>query len=153
MISDENEQFGVVSLEEALSRAGEAGLDLVEVAPKAKPPVCRIMDYGKCIYEQNKKMRDQKRKQSRQKVKEVKFHPNIEEHDYQTKLNKVIAFLEKGYKVKVSMFFRGREMAHVDIGQDLIKRVLEDAQEYGSGDLPRLTGRMFVLVLSPISNK
>lgn len=149
LISEENEQVGIVPVEDARERAEQTGLDLVLVAPKANPPVCRIMDYGKVLYEQSKRQRSERRKQARQKLKEVKFHPNIEEHDYQTKLKRVIDFLEKGYKVKISMFMRGREMAHTDIGMELMQRIREDASEYGGGDPPRRAGRMFSTVLSP----
>ncbi len=149
LISDKNEQVGIVSIEDALERASAAGQDLVVVAPQAAPPVCRVMNFGKYQYEQSRKERLAKKKQVQQKLKEVKFHPNIDEHDYQTKLTHAIAFLEKGYKVKVSMFLRGREMAHSDLGIDLMTRFAEDTAKCGVAERPRKTGRMILLIISP----
>jgi len=150
LISEDNEQLGLVSFEDALIRAQAAGLDLVEMASKSDPPVCRMMDYGKQQYEQSKRQREAKKKQHQQKLKEVKFHPNIDKHDYQTKLNRMFAFLQKGYKVKVSMFFRGREMAHTELGDQLMQRVIVDADEYAAVDAPpRRSGRQIAMKLSP----
>ncbi len=133
-----------------MQRAQGAGLDLVEVAGKSEPPVCRIMDYGKFQYQQSKRQREAKKKQHLQKLKEVKFHPNIDPHDYQIKLNRIIAFVEKGFRVKVSMYFRGREMAHTDIGMHLMQQVAEDTAEVANTDVrPRRSGRMLLLMLSP----
>jgi len=138
-----------VEFEQAIEQARAAGRDLVEVAPKAAPPVCRIMDYGKFQYEQSKRQRAAKKKQHHYKVKEVKFHPNIDAHDYRTKINRAIAFLEKGDKVKVSMFFRGREVTHAELGQQLMARVVEDTKEHASLDAPpRRTGRLISMMLS-----
>jgi translation initiation factor IF-3 len=136
-----------------VERAENLGLDLVMVAPKATPPVCRIMDFGKFQYEQQKKERDAKKKQTQSKLKEVKFHPNIDEHDYQTKINRAIDFLKKGYKVKASMFFRGREMAHTEIGMKVMERVSQDLAEYGSSDRAQRNGRMIIVLLTPGSTK
>jgi len=150
LISEDNEQLGLVSFEDALVRAQAAGIDLVEMSAKADPPVCRMMDYGKHLYEQSKRQREAKKKQHQQKVKEVKFHPNIDQHDYQTKLNHMFAFLDKGFKVKVSMFFRGREMAHRELGDDLMQRVINDAEEHAAVDAPpRRSGRQIAMMLSP----
>jgi len=154
LISEDNKQLGIVSFEEAWDRAVDAGRDLVEVAPKATPPVCRIMDYGKYQYEQRKRQREVKKHQHHHKVKEIKFHPNIDTHDYHTKLRHVIDFLEKGDKVKISMFFRGREMAHKELGDELMKRVIADTAEQGNVDAPpRRSGRMLSMMLSPRSQK
>lgn len=142
--------MGIVSIEDALAAARRAGLDLVEVAPKARPPVCRIMDYGKYQYEQSKRQREARKKQHHHRVKEVKFHPNIDTHDYQTKVNRMIAFLTKGDKVKVSMYFRGREMAHTELGMELMERVMEDTEEVATVDArPRRSGRLLSMMLSP----
>ena len=150
MILADNQQAGVVSFEEAAARAEAEGLDLVAVAPQATPPVCRVMDYGKFQYQQSKRQREAKKKQHQHRVKEIKFHPNIDRHDYETKLNRALAFLEKGFKVKVSMFFRGREMAHADLGMDLMGRVVQDTAEAASVDAPpRRSGRMLGMMLSP----
>jgi len=154
LISADNDQLGVVSFDEALRIAEEKGEDLVEVAPKANPPVCRVMNYGKFIYMEQKKQREAKKNQVQQRLKEIKFHPNIDEHDYQTKLNHAIAFLEKGNKVKFSIFLRGREMAHADLGMELLKRVCDETKNIATVDTtPRLSGRMLLLVLAPGAKK
>ncbi len=140
--------------EEALARAQSLGLDLVEVARQANPPVCRIMDFGKFQYQESKKQRDAKKKQHQNRLKEIKFHPNIDDHDYQTKLRHVLEFLEKGYKVKASMFFRGREMAHTEKGQEVMERLIEDTRDYGTPEAPlRRIGRSFQLYLAPGTKK
>lgn len=148
---DENEDnLGLVDLDEALRRAEEAEQDLVEIAGRANPPVCRIMDFGKFQYEEKKRQKEKQKKQQSVKLKEVQFHPNIEEHDYQTKLKRIKGFLEKGNKVKVIVFFRGREMAHKDIGYELMKRVIEDVSDIGSVDKkPSAAGRNIIMYLSP----
>ena len=126
------------------------GLDLVEVAPNAEPPVCRIMDYGKFVFEQNKKAQSARRKQKQIHVKEVKFRPGTEEGDYQVKLRNLIRFLTSGDKTKVTLRFRGREMAHQELGLELLKRVQADLQEYGTVEqYPQLEGRQMVMVISP----
>tara|TARA_B100000282_G_C31559841_1_gene411551 strand:- start:127 stop:570 length:444 start_codon:yes stop_codon:yes gene_type:complete len=141
--------LGVMSVPDALKRAEEEGLDLVEVSPNATPPVCKILDYGKYKYEQQKKAAEARKNQKTVDVKEVKIRPGIEEHDYQVKLKNARKFLEKGDKVKVTMRFRGREMAHQDIGMDLLKRMIEEVSDVGKVDLqPKLEGRQMIMVLS-----
>lgn len=137
-----------------MDRADNLGLDLVEVASKVDPPVCRIMDYGKFQYQESKRQRDARKKQTQHKVKEIKFHPNIDTHDYETKLNHLIAFLGKGDKVKVSMFFRGREMAHAELGMELMQRVVKDVNDVASVDAPpRRSGRVISMMFSPKARK
>ena len=154
LIGPDNTQLGIVPFEEAIARAQQVGLDLVEVARQADPPVCRIMDYGKFQYQESKKQRDARKKQHQHKLKEVKFHPNIDDHDYQTKLRHVLEFLEKGYKVKASMFFRGREMAHTEKGQAVMERLIEDTREYGTLESPlRRVGRSFQLYIAPAAKR
>ena len=143
-----------MSFDEALERAVAAGEDLVEVAGNSTPPVCRIMDYGKYMYQNSKRQRDAKKKQHQHRIKEIKFHPNIDKHDYQTKINHAFAFLGKGYKVKASIFFRGREMAHTEIGRQLMQRVVEDTAEEAVVEMsPRQTGRMISMMLAPKVHK
>ncbi|MAF98718.1 MAG: translation initiation factor IF-3 [Micavibrio sp.] len=149
VIDSEGEMLGVMSVPDALKRAEEEGLDLVEVSPNATPPVCKILDYGKYKYEQQKKAAEARKNQKTVDVKEVKIRPGIEEHDYQVKLKNARKFLEKGDKVKVTMRFRGREMAHQDIGMDLLKRMIEEVSDVGKVDLqPKLEGRQMIMVLS-----
>lgn len=149
LIVDGNEQVGIVSFEDAFARAEEEGKNLVLVAPQASPPVCRIMDYGKFQYEKSKKAHDARKRQHQQKLKEIKFHPNIDEHDFQTKVNRIIAFLKKGNIVRASMFLRGREMAHLDLGFELMERVIEQVGEDGKAERPRKNGRMIITNLTP----
>ncbi len=126
------------------------GLDLVEVSPTADPPVCRIMDFGKYLFEQNKKAHAARRKQKQIHIKEVKFRPGTEEGDYQVKLRNLVRFLSHGDKAKVTLRFRGREMAHQELGVKLLKRVQEDLEEYGTVEqFPRLEGRQLVMVMAP----
>ncbi len=154
LIFDNEGQAEILDFEQALSRAEETGQDLVEVSPNAEPPVCRIMDFGKFQYEQSKRQRDAKKKQHQQKVKEIKFHPNIDTHDYETKVNHAVAFLGKGNKVKISMYFRGREMAHAELGHELMKRIIEDTKDVGIVDAtPRQTGRLISMMLAPKGRK
>ena len=128
-------------------------MDLVCVAEKADPPVCRIMNYGKFMYEQNKKLKEQKKKQQTQKTKEIKFHVNIDPHDFEIKLKHIIEFLEKGYKVKVSLFLRGRENAHRDLGLERLKQVVEEVGDLAQVDSqPRYVGRSASAMLSPASS-
>ncbi len=134
--------------------AEEAELDLVEISPNAKPPVCRIMDYGKYRFELAKKQQEAKKKQKQIQVKEVKFRPGTDEGDYQVKLRNLIRFLSEGDKAKVTLRFRGREMAHQDLGISLLKRVEEDLLVYGTVEQrPRLEGRQMVMTLAPIKKK
>jgi len=154
MINQDGEQIGVVGLDEAKRMAEEAGLDLVEVSPNAKPPVCRIMDYGKYRFEQRKKQGEAKKKQKQMQVKEVKFRPGTDEGDYQVKLRNLIRFLSDGDKAKVTLRFRGREMAHQDIGFKLLKRVESDLEEYGAVEQrPKMEGRQMVMTIGPTKKK
>ncbi|MAH05544.1 MAG: translation initiation factor IF-3 [Pseudomonadota bacterium] len=149
LIDDEGEMLGVVGIKEALAKAEEAGLDLVEVSPNAEPPVCKILDYGKYKYEQQKKANEARKKQKTIDLKEVKIRPTTEEHDYQVKLRNVKRFLSAGNKVKVSMRFRGREMAHQDVGMKLMERMLGDVEGLGKADMgPKMEGRQMIMVLS-----
>lgn len=142
--------MGVVPTRDALNVAREQGLDLVEISPNADPPVCRIMDFGKFRYEESVKRRKSRKQQHTQSVKEIKFHANVAEHDYQTKVNHASKFLEKGHKVKLSLTFRGRENAHRDLGFDLMRKVISDLEETGSVDMaPKLIGRSIVAMMSP----
>lgn len=144
-----NEQLGIMKLQDALRRAGELGLDLVEVAPNAAPPVCRIVDFGKYRYEMAKQ--EKEKKSHAGKVKEVKFRVNIDNHDYLTKIRHAEEFLDKGNKVKVQLQFRGRQMAHQDLGMAVVLRVKEDLATMGHVDMePKLVGRAINMVLSPL---
>ena len=150
VIDAEGEQAGILSRDEALQLAEAAELDLVEIAPEAEPPVCRIMDFGKYQFELNKKRHAAKKKQKQTHVKEVKFRPGTEEGDYQVKLRNLVRFLTNGDKTKVTLRFRGREMAHQELGAQLLKRVEQDLIEYGSVEqFPRMEGRQMVMVISP----
>ena len=150
MIDAEGNQAGVVSIREALAKAQEAALDLVEIAPTAKPPVCRIMDYGKFLFEQNKKRHAAKKKQKQIQVKEIKFRPGTDDGDYQVKLRNLIRFLEEGDKAKITLRFRGRELAHQELGMQLLKRVEQDLVEHGIVEqFPKMEGKQMVMVLSP----
>ena len=154
LITHENEQMGVVSVEDALAKAKEVGLDLVAVAENSDPVVARLMDYGKYRYEQKRKMKEQKKKQKVQKNKEIKFHVNIDTHDFELKVKHILEFLEKGYKVRVSLYFRGREMAHRDMGMDLMNQVMEAVKDHALVDSPpKMTGRMIGAQLSPAKGK
>ena len=135
---------------QALSTAEEVGLDLVEVSPNAEPPVCRVMDYGKYVFEENKKRQAAKKKQKQIQVKEVKFRPGTEEGDYQVKLRNLIRFLSDGDKAKVTLRFRGREMAHQELGMNLLKRIEADLEELAQVEqFPKMEGRQMVMVLAP----
>jgi len=150
VIGAEGEQIGILSITQALESATEKGLDLVEVAPNSDPPVCRIMDYGKFVFELNKKAQSAKRKQKQIHVKEVKFRPGTEEGDYQVKLRNLIRFLTSGDKTKVTLRFRGREMAHKELGAELLQRVQSDLDEYGTVEqTPQLEGRQMVMIIAP----
>ena len=150
VIRSDGEQAGVMGIAEAIQVAVDEGLDLVEVSPTANPPVCRIMDFGKHLFELNKKNQSSKRKQKQVHVKEIKFRPGTDEGDYQIKLRKLVQFLENGDKTKVTLRFRGREMAHKELGANLLKRVREDLEEYGSVEqMPQMEGRQMIMVLGP----
>ncbi|MGL5249982.1 MAG: translation initiation factor IF-3 [Enterovibrio sp.] len=147
----DGEQLGIVSLAEALKAAEEAGVDLVEISPNAEPPVCRIMDYGKFLYEKSKSQKEQKKKQKVIQVKEIKFRPGTDIGDYQVKLRNLIRFIEEGNKVKVTVRFRGREMAHQDIGVDVLHRLKEDTEELAVVESfpARIEGRQMIMMLAP----
>lgn len=146
----EGEQLGIVSLYEALRQAEDAEMDLVEIAPNAQPPVCRLMDYGKFKYQNAKKQHAAKLKQKQIQIKEVKFRPGTDENDYQIKLRNVIRFLEDGDKAKITLRFRGREMAHQDIGMAQLKRIEADLAELAVVEqFPKLEGRQMVMMLAP----
>jgi translation initiation factor IF-3 len=150
VIDSGGEQRGVMSVAAAIDIARGEGLDLVEVAPTADPPVCRIMDFGKYLFEQNKKAQSARRKQKQVHVKEIKFRPGTDEGDYQVKLRKLVQFLENGDKTKVTLRFRGREMAHQELGANLLKRVREDLEEYAVVEqMPQMEGRQMIMVMSP----
>lgn len=150
VIGPNGEQVGILSISEALENASSVGLDLVEVAPNSEPPVCRVMDYGKFVFEQNKKAQSARRKQKQIHIKEVKFRPGTEEGDYQVKLRNLVRFLTQGDKTKVTLRFRGREMAHQQLGVELLKRVQQDLDEYGTVEQhPQLEGRQMVMVIAP----
>jgi len=154
VIDQEGEQVGVVSIEEANTIASEASLDLVEISPNAEPPVCRIMDYGKYRFEESKKLQTAKKKQKQTQVKEIKFRPGTDIGDYNIKLRKLIAFLEEGDRTKVTLRFRGREMAHQELGLELLQRVKADLEEYGTVEQePKMEGRLMMMVLAPKKNK
>jgi translation initiation factor IF-3 len=137
-------------LSEAISVARNEGLDLVEVSPNADPPVCRIMDFGKYLFEQNKKSQAARRKQKQVHVKEIKFRPGTDEGDYKIKLRKLVEFLEDGDKTKITLRFRGREMAHKELGAQLLTRVKNDLEQYGVVEqMPQLEGRQMVMVMAP----
>ncbi len=146
----EGEQLGVRALPEALTQAREQQLDLVEVAPNANPPVCRIMDYGRYVYEQEQRRRQSKRKATNVVIKEMKFRPKIDEHDYTTKMKHVVRFLGEGNKVKLTIMFRGREMAHPELGMKILKRVADDVTDFAVIESdPRQDGRNMTMVLHP----
>ncbi len=150
MIDAAGDQAGVMPLEAAIDIAKEGGLDLVEVSPMAEPPVCRVMDFGKYLFEQNKKAQSAKRKQKQVHVKEIKFRPGTEEGDYQVKLRKLVAVLESGDKTKVTLRFRGREMAHQELGANLLARVREDLDDIAMVEqMPQLEGRQMIMVMAP----
>jgi translation initiation factor IF-3 len=149
VIGPDGGQLGLMSSGDAYQLAQKAGFDLVEVAAQARPPVCRIMDFGKYVYEQQKKSKESKSTGS--KVKEVKFRVRIEKHDFLTKLRRAEDFLDKGNKVKLTLFFRGREMAHQDLGYDTIRRAIADLDHIGTPDNePRLVGRNIIVMMSPL---
>jgi translation initiation factor IF-3 len=150
LIGVKGEQLGIVTLADANALADEAGVDLVEIAPTAQPPVCRLMDYGKFRYQESKKKHDAKLKQKQVQIKEIKFRPNTDEGDYNIKLRNLVNFLNEGDKVKVTLRFRGREMAHQEFGMRLLERVRDDLESYAIVEqFPKMEGRQMVMVLSP----
>ena len=153
LIGADGENAGVVSPLRAMELAEEVGLDLVEISPNASPPVCKIMDFGKFKYETQKRESEARKKQKTIEVKEVKFRPNTDTHDYDVKMRNVFRFLESGDKVKVTLRFRGREMAHQNLGRDLLMRVADDTKEIGKVEnMPRVEGRQMVMMIGPTRN-
>jgi translation initiation factor IF-3 len=154
LVGVEGEQLGVVSIDEARAAAAEIKLDLVLIAPDAEPQVCKIMDYGKHIFDLKKQKAANKKKQRRIQVKEIKFRPGTEEGDYQVKLRNLIRFLEDGDKAKVSLRFRGRELAHQHLGLQLVERIRDDLVEHGTVEQdPKMEGRQIVMVLAPVKKR
>jgi translation initiation factor IF-3 len=150
LVGADGEQIGVMSAEEALEIAQEQGYDLVEVAPKSSPPVCRVMDYGKYKYEQSKRAKEAKKHQHIIHVKEMKFRPKTEDHDYQFKLKHVRKFLTEGNKAKMTVRFRGREMAHTELGRRILEKLVRDTEDIAAVEQqPKLEGRNMTLILGP----
>jgi translation initiation factor IF-3 len=151
LIDADGEQVGVMPTSDAMQRAEDQGLDLVEISPNADPPVCRLMDYGKFLYNASKKRSEAKKKQKQIVVKEVKFRPGTDVGDYDVKLRKLAKFLEEGNKAKVTLRFRGREMAHQELGMQMLKRVESDLSDYATVEQhPKMEGRQMVMVLNPL---
>lgn len=151
VIDQNGEQLGVISTDEALNKAYDAGLDLVEVSPNAEPPVCKIIDYGKYKFQMQKKQAEIRKNQVKTTVKEVTIRPQTEEHDYQIKLKNITKFLSKGDKVKVSLRFRGREITHKELGYEMLKRIEQDTTDIAKVDqAPKMEGRFMLLLLSPL---
>ncbi len=154
LIGADGEQIGIVSIQEAMAAAEEAKLDLVEISPDAAPPVCRIMDYGKHLFEKKKQQAAARKNQKQIQIKEIKFRPGTEEGDYQVKLRNLMRFLSEGDKAKVSLRFRGREMAHQELGMELLKRVEADLADYGTVEQhPKMEGRQLMMVIAPKKKK
>ncbi len=154
LVGEEGEQLGIVPTRQALEMAEEAGLDLVEIAPLAKPPVCKLMDFGKFKYQESKKAHEAKLKQKQIQVKEVKLRPGTDENDYQIKLRNMTRFLQEGDKVKVTLRFRGREMAHQEFGVRQLERIKADLEAVGTVEqFPKLEGRQMIMVLAPSKKK
>ena len=150
MIGAEGEQVGIVSINEALQMAYDVSLDLVEISPNADPPVCKIMDFGKYQFEQNKKLQAAKKKQKQIQIKEIKFRPGTEEGDYQVKIRSLVKFLSEGDKTKITVRFKGRELTHRELGMDLLKRIETDLEELAVVEqFPKMEGRQLIMVLAP----
>lgn len=150
VIGSEGDQLGILTIDEALKAAQDAGLDLVEVAPEAEPPVCRVMDFGRFKYQQSKKMAESKKKAATIEIKEIKFRPKTGDHDYQFKLRNIQKFLAEKNKIKVSLMFRGREIAHADLGLELLERLIADVADIAVPEqVPKLEGRNMIMVLAP----
>jgi translation initiation factor IF-3 len=153
LIQDDGEQIGIVSIDEARERAQTRGMDLVEVAAEARPPVVKMMDYGKFKYEADRARREARKKQHTIKVKEVKFRPGIEDHDYTFKVGHAKRFLEEGNKVKLTMMFRGRQVTHPEIGLEVLARVMEDLQDIGKPESqPSMEGRVMSMMIGPLKS-
>lgn len=154
LVDNEGTMVGIVPLEEAKSKAEEAELDLIEVSPKAEPPVCKILDFGKYRYEAKKRANEAKKKQKVTHLKEIKFRPNIGKNDFENKLKHIVKFVEAGDKVKISLRFRGREIVHDDIGQELFDRIIEATQDKAKLEVkPKMEGKQMMMILAPVSSK
>ena len=154
LIGSDGSQVGIVDIATAIETAQKDGLDLVEISPDAEPPVCKVMDYGKHVFDIKKKLAQQKKKQKQTQVKEMKFRPGTDEGDYQIKLRSLVRFLENGDKAKVTLRFRGREMAHQELGAEMMKRVEADLSELAQVEqYPKLEGRQMTMVLAPLNKK
>lgn len=154
VISSDNQQLGAMSVPEALGRAREEGLDLVEVSPNADPPVCKIMDYGKFQYEKSKQAKVAKKKQTKVVLKEIQFRSDTADHDYQFKMRHVHDFLSNGWKVRATIRFRGREMLHTNLGKEMLQRLATDVADVGEIELaPRMESRLMFMILTPKSDK
>ena len=150
LVDERGNMVGVVGRNDALTMASDAGLDLVEIAPNADPPVCKILDFGKYKYEEQKKKNEARKKQKIIEVKEIKLRPSIDDHDYDVKMRSMVKFIEEGDKVKVTMRFRGRELAHQELGMDVLVRVRDDLDEIAKVEqMPRMEGRQMIMVMSP----
>ena len=150
LIDEDGNQLGVVSLFDAMKKARDGGLDVVEISPSAVPPVCKLVDYGKFLYEQNKKAHESRKNQKSSQIKEVKFRPSTAEHDYQVRKNQIIRFLGEGHKVKAMIFHRGREMAHQDVGRSKMERLLKDVGEHAQVEFgPRMEANILLALLAP----
>ena len=150
LVDERGNMVGIVGRNEALSMASDVGLDLVEIAPNADPPVCKILDFGKYKYEEQKKKNEARKKQKIIEVKEIKLRPSIDDHDYEVKRRSMVKFIEEGDKVKVTMRFRGRELAHQELGMDVLVRVRDDLDEIAKVEqMPRMEGRQMTMVMSP----
>ena len=154
MINGKGEQLGVLDIDQAVEMAADAGLDLVEVSPNAEPPVCRVMDFGKYQYEQKKQLSDAKKKQKRTHVKMIKYRPGTEEADYQIKFKNLVKFIDNGDKVKVVIWFRGREVQHRELGMEMLDRIEQDTEEFAVVEQrAKMEGRQLGMMLAPISKK
>lgn len=154
VVNEDGEQLGVMTTKQALQLAEEHGVDLVEVSPKATPPVCRLMDYGKYQYQQSKRQQEAKKKQAQIQLKEVKFRPKTDEHDLQTKLNHIKRFLSKGDRCKVTLFFRGREIVYKDQGQEIMQNIQDELSEMAKVEQPpKFEGRTMNMILAPLPKK
>lgn len=150
LVGADGEQIGIVSLEEANRQSLEAGLDLVEISPRAEPPVCKIMDHGKFLFEEKKKQNVAKKNQKQIQIKEIKFRPGTDEGDYRVKMNSITRFLKEGNKVKITVRFRGREMAHQELGMEMMKRIEGEVAEIAVIEYrPQIEGRQMVMVIAP----
>ena len=154
VIDQEGEQAGVMSIASALALAAEAGMDLVEVAPNAEPPVCRVMDFGKYLFEKNKKANEAKKKTKQMQIKEIKFRPNTDIGDYKIKMRNINRFLEDGDKVKVTLRYRGREMQHQDLGRALLERIRDDLEGVATVEqFPKMEGRQLTMVMAAVKKE